>query len=62
MTIAFERILAWKLLPRIMMAIMCIMYIRVIEWFMSLPQDEVSTQATAQPNTCLLYTSDAADE
>lgn len=47
MTIAFERILAWKLLPRIMMAIMCIMYIRVIEWFMSLPQDEVSTQATA---------------
>ena len=47
MTIAFERILAWKLLPRIMMAIMCIMYIRVIEWFMSLPQDEVSTQAAA---------------
>ncbi len=47
MTIAFERILAWKLLPRGMMAIMCIMYIRVIEWFMSLPQDEVSTQATA---------------
>ena len=47
MTIAFERILAWKLLPRVMMAIMCIMYIRVIEWFMSLPQADVSTQATA---------------
>ena len=47
MTIAFERILAWKLLPRIMMLVMCVMYIRVIEWFMSLPQDEVSTQATA---------------
>ena len=47
MTIAFERILAWKLLPRIMMLVMCVMYIRVIEWFMSLPQSEVSTQATA---------------
>lgn len=47
MTIAFERILAWKLLPRIMMLVMCVMYIRVIEWFMSLPQGEVSTQATA---------------
>jgi hypothetical protein len=30
-----------------MMLVMCVMYIRVIEWFMSLPQDEVSTQATA---------------
>jgi hypothetical protein len=47
MKIAFERILAWKLLPRIMMLVMCVMYIRVIEWFMSLPQGEVSTQATA---------------
>jgi Tfp pilus assembly protein PilO len=47
MTIAMERILAWKLLPRIMMLVMCVMYIRVIEWFMSLPQGEVSTQATA---------------
>ena len=47
MTIAFERILEWKLLPRLMMAIMTLMYVRVIEWFMSLPQDVVSTQATA---------------
>ena len=47
MTIAFEKILAWKLLPRFMMLVMCVMYIRVIEWFMSLPQGEVSTQATA---------------
>ena len=37
----------WKVLPRIMMLVMTIMYIRVIEWFMSLPQDVVSTQATA---------------
>ena len=47
MTIAMEKILAWKILPRIMMLVMTIMYIRVIEWFMSLPQDVVSTQATA---------------
>ncbi len=47
MTIAMEQILAWKILPRIMMLVMTIMYIRVIEWFMSLPQDVVSTQATA---------------
>jgi hypothetical protein len=47
MTIAMEKILAWKLMPRLMMLAMTIMYIRVIEWFMSLPQDVVSTQATA---------------
>lgn len=42
-----EKILAWKILPRIMMLVMTVMYIRVIEWFMALPQDVVSTQATA---------------
>lgn len=47
MTIAMERILEWKIMPRIMMLVMTIMYVRVIEWFMSLPQDIVSTQATA---------------
>lgn len=47
MSIAMERILEWKILPRIMMLVMTIMYVRVIEWFMSLPQDVVSTQATA---------------
>ena len=47
MTIAMEKILAWKILPRIMMLVMTVMYIRVIEWFMALPQDVVSTQATA---------------
>lgn len=47
MTIAMEKILAWKILPRVMMLVMTIMYIRVIEWFMGLPQDVVSTQATA---------------
>jgi len=47
MTKAMERILAWKIMPRLMMLVMTGMYIRVIEWFMSLPQDTVSTQATA---------------
>lgn len=47
MTLAMEKILAWKLMPRLMMLVMTGMYIRVIEWFMSLPQDTVSTQATA---------------
>ena len=42
-----EKILAWKIMPRLMMLVMTVMYIRVIEWFMSLPQAEVSTQATA---------------
>ena len=46
MTVAMEKILAWKIMPRIMMLVMTIMYIRVIEWFMFLPQDVVSTQAT----------------
>lgn len=47
MTIAMERILEWKIMPRLMMLVMTIMYVRVIEWFMTLPQDAVSTQATA---------------
>lgn len=47
MTKAMDKILAWKIMPRVMMLAMTIMYIRVIEWFMSLPQDVVSTQATA---------------
>ena len=42
-----EKFLAWKVMPRLMMLVMTVMYIRVIEWFMSLPQDVVSTQATA---------------
>jgi len=47
MTKAMDKILAWKIMPRFMMLVMTIMYIRVVEWFMSLPQDVVSTQATA---------------
>ena len=47
MTVAMERILAWKLLPRLMMLVMTLMYIRVIEWFMSQPPDAMTSQATA---------------
>tara|TARA_R100000935_G_C2701734_1_gene110568 strand:- start:87 stop:293 length:207 start_codon:yes stop_codon:yes gene_type:complete len=47
MKVAMEKVLAWKIMPRLMMLVMTIMYIRVIEWFMDLPQDVVSTQATA---------------
>jgi len=46
MTVAMERILAWKLLPRLMMLVMTLMYIRVIEWFMSLPPEAMTSQAT----------------
>ena len=37
MTIAMERILAWKLLPRVVMAVMLWQYVVVLGWFMSLP-------------------------
>jgi hypothetical protein len=40
-----ETILAWKLLPRLMMVVMTLMYIRVIEWGISL--EDLSTQQSA---------------
>jgi hypothetical protein len=39
------KILEWKIMPRIMMLVMTIMYIRVIEWGMSL--DDLTTQQSA---------------
>jgi len=39
------KILEWKLMPRLMMLVMTIMYIKVIEWGMSL--DDLSTQQSA---------------
>ena len=36
MGLTMERFLEWKILPRLMMAVMTIMYIRVIEWGISL--------------------------
>ena len=40
-----ETFLKWKILPRIMMFVMTVMYIRVIEWGISL--DDLTTQQSA---------------
>ena len=45
MTVAMERILAWKIMPRLMMLVMTVMYIRCIEW--ALTQPDLSTQQSA---------------
>jgi len=37
-----EKILAWKIMPRLMMLVMTVMYIRCIEWALSQP--DLSTQ------------------
>jgi Tfp pilus assembly protein PilO len=42
-----ERVLAWKLLPRLVMAVLLWQYVEVLDWYMAIPQDTVSTQATA---------------
>ena len=47
MTMAMERILAWKLLPRFMMAVMCYAYLDVLNWFMTLPPEAMTPHATA---------------
>ncbi len=44
MTIVMERVLAWKLLPRLMMIMMSISAWRFVEWFMTFP-DPTSQQA-----------------
>ena len=41
----FEKVLEYKLMPRFMMLVMTVMYIRVLEWGMSLP--DLSTQQSA---------------
>ena len=45
-----EKILAWKIMPRLMMAVMTVMYIRVLECGMSL--DYLSTQQSAMISVC----------
>ena len=45
MTIAMERTLAWKLLPRVMMVAMCYAYLNVLNWFIMAPPDVVTFQA-----------------
>ena len=43
-----EKLLEYKIMPRLMMLVMTVMYIRVIEWFMSLPQDVRSEEHTSE--------------
>jgi hypothetical protein len=45
MIIAMERVLAWKLLPRLMMIMMSVSAWRVVEWFMTL--SDPTTQQSA---------------
>jgi hypothetical protein len=45
MTIAMEKIIAWKIMPRLMMLVMTLMYIRCIEWALSQP--DLTTQQSA---------------
>ena len=47
MTIAMERILARKLLLRVMMAVLCYAYLDVSHWFMTRPPEAMTSQATA---------------
>ena len=42
MTMAFVKILEYKILPRFMMFVMTIVYVRCIEWALSMP--DLSTQ------------------
>ena len=51
MDLTMERFLAWKILPRFMMFTMTFMYIRVIEWFISLSPEAMTSQATALTGT-----------
>jgi len=50
MTVTFEKILQYRLMPRLMMLVMTIMYIRVLEWGMTL--DDLSTQQSAMISIC----------
>tara|TARA_R110000851_G_scaffold194797_2_gene345603 strand:- start:291 stop:497 length:207 start_codon:yes stop_codon:yes gene_type:complete len=47
MTVTMERFLHWKIMPRLMMMVMTYMYIEVLFWFMHLPPDAMTSQATA---------------
>ena len=45
-----KTILEYKLLPRFMMLVMTVMYIRVLEWGMSL--EDLSTQQSSMISIC----------
>ena len=50
MKLTVEQFLAWRILPRLMMLVLSIMYIRVVEWGMSL--DDLSTQQSSMISIC----------
>ena len=45
-----EKLLEYKIMPRLMMLVMTVMYIRVLEWGMSL--EDLSTQQSAMISVC----------
>jgi hypothetical protein len=45
--LTMERFLRWKILPRLMMFVMTYMYIDTLRWFMALPPESMTSQATA---------------
>jgi len=45
-----EKFLAWKVMPRLMMFVMTVMYIRVLEWGMTL--EDLSTQQSTMISIC----------
>ena len=47
MTIAMQRVLAWKLLPCVMMTLMCYAYLDVLNCFMTLLPKAMTYQSTA---------------
>jgi len=51
-TYTMEKILAWKILPRLMMLAMTVMSYQVVQWFMALGA-EATTQQTAFVSTVI---------
>jgi hypothetical protein len=43
--LTMERFLKWKILPRLMMAVMTWMYMETLWWFQALPPEAMTTQA-----------------
>ena len=43
--LTMERVLKWKILPRLMMIMMSISAWRVVEWFMTLPNPSMEQSA-----------------
>ena len=50
MSMTFKTILEYRLMPRLMMFVMTVMYIRVLEWGMTL--EDLSTQQSTMISIC----------